>query len=116
MVLKLLRVTAALAVVVVAAGLLVGSTPAMGAQPRGGYNPGDLFYNYYVPPDPVWGLGAQLYISPRPIPPNVGHTFITYQPLMPHEFLYQHSRTYHRVHPDGTVTRTHVGWGHYLIP
>ena len=48
--------------------------------------PNDLFYNYYVPPTGYAGVGAQLYPSPRPTPPLVGHTYITYQPLMPHEF------------------------------
>ncbi len=54
----------------------------------------DLFYNYYVP-----GNGAppaQLYLSPRPTPPLVGHTYVTYQPFYPHEMLYPHRRTYYR--------------------
>ena len=35
----------------------------------------DIFYNYYNGPT-VFGRGtpAQLYISPRPTPPLVGHT------------------------------------------
>jgi hypothetical protein len=70
---------------------------------------GDLFYNYYVAPGPN-GIGAELYPAPRPAPPWVGHTFITYEPLMPHEFLYRHQRVYIRVHPDGRVTRTWVCW------
>ena len=56
----------------------------------------DLFYNYYVAPSPYGGVGAQLYLAPRPTPPWVGHTYITYQPLMPHEWLYKHHRIYHR--------------------
>ena len=46
-----------------------------------------LFYNYYVPPvgcttcGSQGSSGAELYISPRPTPPLVGHTYITYQPL-----------------------------------
>jgi|GEM_PF-2472661 len=72
------------------------------------YGRPDLFYNYYVPPT-CGGVGAELYISPRPIPPHVGHTFITYQPLMPHEFLYHHKRTYHRYYNSGQgLTRTSV--------
>ena len=72
------------------------------------YGRPDLFYNYYVPPT-CGGTGAELYISPRPIPPHVGHTFITYQPLMPHEFLYHHKRTYHRYYNGGQgLTRTSV--------
>jgi hypothetical protein len=71
----------------------------------------DLFYNYYVPPGYYGGVvGAQLYICPVPTPPLVGHTYVTYQPLMPHEFLYPHRRKYVRFHPDGTVTKTCVTW------
>lgn len=70
----------------------------------------DLFYNYYAPPGPCGGVGAQLYLAPRPTPPLVGHTYFTYQPLMPHEFLYQHHRTYIRRHPNGHCTRTVVTW------
>ena len=72
----------------------------------------DLFYNYYVAPVPCGphgAVGAQLYVSPRPTPPLVGHTYITYQPLLPHEFLYGHHRVYWRDHgPHGGITRTTV--------
>lgn len=72
------------------------------------YGQPDLFYNYYAWPA-CSGVGAELYVSPRPIPPNVGHTYITYQPLMPHEFLYTHHRTYHRYYNGGQgLNRTSV--------
>lgn len=72
------------------------------------YGQPDLFYNYYAWPS-CTGVGAQLYISPIPVPPHVGHTFITYQPLYPHEFLYTHHRTYHRYYNGGQgLNRTHV--------
>jgi hypothetical protein len=75
-----------------------------------GYGNPDLFRNYYVPPA-CGGIGAQAYISPGPVPPHVGHTYITYQPLMPHEFLYPHHRTYHRTYDEGRgLTRTSVHW------
>jgi hypothetical protein len=73
------------------------------------YSRADLFYNYYAPPCGD-GVGAQLYVSPRPVPQHVGHTYITYQPLMPHEFLYKHHRTYFRYHPGSGVTKTKVHW------
>ena len=72
--------------------------------------PGDLFYNFYVPPAGAPSVGAELYPCPRPTPPLVGHTYITYQPLMPHEFLYHHHRTYNYYHSDGGKTRTTVWW------
>ena len=71
---------------------------------------GDLFYNYYVPPGDAGDVGAQMYLSPRPTPPLVGHTYVTYQPLMPHEFLYPHKRHYVRYHPCRGYTKTTVHW------
>lgn len=71
---------------------------------------GDLFYNYYVPPVGGESVGAQMYLCPRPTPPLVGHTYITYQPLMPHEFLYPHARVYWTQHDDAPPTRTSVRW------
>jgi hypothetical protein len=72
------------------------------------YGQPDLFYNYYAWPS-CSGVGAALYVSPLPVPPNVGHTYITYQPLMPHEFLYTHHRTYHRYYNGGQgLNRTSV--------
>ena len=71
---------------------------------------GDLFYNEYVPPVGCGSVGAQLYPCPRPTPPLVGHTYITYQPLMPQEFLYKHHRVYTTKHEDAPKTRTNVHW------
>jgi hypothetical protein len=80
------------------------------------YGQPDLFYNYYVPPT-CGGMGAELYISPRPVPPHVGHTYITYQPLYPHEFLYHHHRSYHRYYNGGQgLTRTCVHYGTSIKP
>jgi hypothetical protein len=72
--------------------------------------PGDLFYNFYVPPVGPQSVGAELYPCPRPVPPRVGWTYITYQPLMPHEFMYHHHRSYTNYHSEGAVTRTSVTW------
>jgi hypothetical protein len=80
------------------------------------YGQPDLFYNYYAWPS-CTGLGAELYLSPRPVPPHVGHTYITYQPLYPHEFLYDHHRTYHRYYNGGQgLNRTSVKWKASLWP
>jgi hypothetical protein len=73
----------------------------------------DLFYNYYVAGAPCPGNGvvpAQLYVSPRPTPPMVGHTWITYQPLLPQEYLYRHHRWYFADHCDSGLTVTRVCW------
>ena len=85
------------------------TTPAS-AQSARSNAPGDLFYNYYVPPQGPGGVGAALYPCPRPTPDLVGHTYITYQALAPENFLYEHHRTYCRNNGDGSCTRTSVCW------
>ena len=55
----------------------------------------DLFYNYYAQPGPFYNTPAQMYVSPLPVPANVGHTYMTYQPFMPHEYMYHHNRSYY---------------------
>jgi hypothetical protein len=96
------------------ASILLDAKSAQAQDYCGPYSRPDLFYNYYVAPvscNGYGGVGAQLYVSPRPTPPLVGHTYITYQPLMPHEFLYKHHRTYTRDNgPYAGVTKTHVWW------
>jgi hypothetical protein len=73
------------------------------------YGNADLFYNFYVANN--CGVPAQLYIAPRPVPAVVGHTYYTYQPLMPHEFTYPHHRTYRHWYDDGRgFNRTKVVW------
>lgn len=73
-------------------------------------DPNDLFYNYYVGPEPS-GTAAGMYVSPLPVPEFVGHTYTTYQPFMPHEYLYQHHRSYYTHHPAAGWTRTKVRYG-----
>jgi len=69
----------------------------------------DLFYNYYVPG--AGGVPAAMYPAPYPVPPLVGHTYYTYQPLMPHEFLYQHHASYQQHYNNGMgLNRTKVRW------
>ncbi|MCE5267494.1 MAG: hypothetical protein LLG00_06370 [Planctomycetaceae bacterium] len=103
---KILTAIAAMSV----CGLLLGvATPAL-AVSAGPGTAGDLFHNYYAPPAGYPGVGAKLYPCPRPTPPVVGHTYVTYQPLMPHEFLYPHHRVYKTTHPDASRTRTSVHW------
>ncbi len=70
----------------------------------------DLFYNYYVP-STCGGVPNSMYLAPTAVPAHVGHTYITYQPMMPHEMLYNHHRTYYRYYNGGRgMTRTHVKW------
>ena len=67
----------------------------------------DLFYNHYVGPGPS-GVPAAMYTAPLPVPANVGHTYVTYQPFMPHEFMYKHHRSTYNYHPGAGWTRTKV--------
>jgi len=95
------------------AGALVAGWHAKPAAAQGAYYtptvPNDLFYNFYTQ-GPANRVQAQLYISPRPTPELVGHTWITYQPFMPHEFLYKHERCYYRYNPTGGFTQTRIKW------
>lgn len=71
----------------------------------------DLFYNFYVGPSPIaGGVPAGMYPAPLPTPPLVEHTYITYQPLMPHEMLYRHHRHYYRHHPGQGWVSTKIIW------
>ena len=100
-----------MAAATLAAGMLGSAALAQdGFYPDEGYYPGHpkLFRNYYTQGP---GTPAQLYVSPRPTPAYVGHTWITYEPLMPHEFLYAHHRSYYAHHPDCSWTKTKVHWG-----
>ena len=71
----------------------------------------DLFYNYYAQPGPYNGAAAGMYVCPRPVPANVGHTWVTYQPFMPHEYLYKHERSYYTYNPGAGWRRTNVRYG-----
>ena len=96
--------------VVLAAAWMLGP---QGAEARHRTSP-DLFYNYYVPAGPCecGDVGAQLYVSPRPTPAMVGHTWITYQPVMPHEYLYRHHRYHVRCNRGAGLTFTGVRYCH----
>lgn len=71
-----------------------------GFNSRTVYGQPDLFYNYYTQGD-ANATNAQMYLSPVPVPPNVGHTFYTYQPFYPHEMLYHHKDTFHNYYDNG---------------
>jgi len=60
--------------------------------PYGAPHRADLFYNYYL--NNNCGVPAHMYTSPVQTPPHVGHTYFTYQPMYPHEWMYKHHRTY----------------------
>jgi hypothetical protein len=68
----------------------------------------DLFYNYYAQPGPFYNTPGKMYVSPLPVPANVGHTYVSYQPFMPHEYTYKHNRSYYTYNRGSGWTRTNV--------
>ena len=108
MVLNISRICLIAATVLLVFGFV--ATDAQAGGHRTVRTAGDLFYNYYVPASPGGATMAEMYPCPRPVPPWVGYTYITYQPLLPQEFLYKHKRSYKRIHPCGGSTRTRVIW------
>ena len=67
------------------------------------YGQPDLFYNFFTQ-GYCNQTNAQMYLSPVPVPPNVGHTFYTYQPFYPHEYLYWHKNRFHNYYDNGRGT------------
>jgi hypothetical protein len=55
----------------------------------------NFLYNYYTQPG-ASQVTAGMYPAPNWAPANVGHTYYTYQPLMPHEHMYEHTRNYYQ--------------------
>ena len=100
---------------IVATALLLVAASALEAAPcrdcgktRANRQPqNDLFYNAYVGPSPC-GTAAQMYLSPQPVPAHTGHTYVTYQPLMPHQMMHAHMRSNYTRHADAGWTRTSV--------
>jgi len=91
--------------------VLAGTAGAQGYGAPGWVTPDP---NYYSAPTGPEGLTAALYPSPRPTPPLVGQTYITYEPLAPHEFLYLHHQCYTTSNGCNQVTRTTITYGHHL--
>lgn len=73
----------------------------------------DLFYNYYTQGN-CNQTNAQMLVAPVPVPPHVGHTFMTYQPFQPEEMLYRHTNRYHNYYDNGRgMNHTRI---HYYSP
>jgi hypothetical protein len=85
------------------------------AQVGDGNLPNNLFSQYTTQ-----GQGAAtagMYPAPHPVPAHVGLNYNTYQPLMPHEMLYEHQRNYYNYYNDnsfygggGSLNVTSVRW------
>ena len=102
---------ATIAVLAAAAWLAVaGEHAAQGYGAPGWASPEP---NYYAMPPGNGGLTAALYPCPRPTPPLIGQTYITYRPLAPHELLYAHYQHYTTCN-DGC--HSHADHGHVRAP
>ena len=69
--------------------------------------------NYYAMPADTNGLTAAMYPCPRPTPPLIGQTYITYGPLDPQQFMYLHYNFYETCYGPGQRTSTSVTYGHH---
>ena len=84
---------------------------SFGANYGRGYQP--LFNNYFTQ-GASDQADAGLYISPVGVPGNVGHTYNTYQPFWPHEYMNVHTDRYHSYYDNGRgLNRTSA---HYYVP
>jgi hypothetical protein len=97
--------------VAVAAACLIAVSSQASAQ-EAGYSP--LFSQYTTQ-----GAGAPsagMYPAPHPVPNMGAQSLYTYQPLMPHEMMYQHSRNYYNYYDAGFrggdqgLVKTSVRW------
>ena len=99
-----------------ALGVVIGGVLTVAAQaqvPYNTYGGHNLFGNEFTQ-GYANQANAALYISPVPVPPEVGHTYHTYQPLYPHEMMHWHSHRYHNYYDNGRgLNRTSV---HYYAP
>jgi hypothetical protein len=83
-----------------------GNTVAYGNILGRGTQP--LFENYFTQGNANEAT-AGMYMSPIGVPGNVGHTYYTYQPFYPHQYLYQHHDRYHSYYDGGRgLNRTHA--------
>jgi hypothetical protein len=100
---------------VIVAVVAVSSLP-VAAQFGEGNSPNNLFAQYYTQPGASL-VEAEMYNAPHWVPYHVGHSYYTYQPLMPHEMMYQHSRNYYNYYNTGgyygapnALNKTTVRW------
>lgn len=86
------------------------------AQTSQGNLPNHLF-SQYTTQGGASSATAGMYPAPHSVPQNVGSSYYTYQPLMPHEMMYTHSRNYFNYYNDssyygggGSLNITSVRW------
>ncbi len=78
-----------------------GAWSAGGSAQHGMYNSAEHLFDNYFTQGPINQAQAGMYISPVGVPGWVGHTYITYEPFQPHEFMYHHRHRYHSYYDSG---------------
>ena len=108
-----IRTTAIVAgLIALCVGVEVRATEGLYKRTISYQNKQDLFYNFYEGPNPS-GVPVAMYPSPRPVPAFVGHTYTTYQPFMPHEYLSRHTRSHYAYTPGAGWTRAKIRYRTY---
>jgi len=74
-----------------------------------------LFAQYYTPAG-TSTANAEMYPAPHPVPAHVGNSYTTYQPLMPHEMMYTHSRNYYNYYASPASFYCDMCGGHHHRP
>lgn len=84
---------------------------------HGAGNLPDHLFSQYTTQGGASSATAGMYPAPHSVPQNVGSSYYTYQPLMPHEMMYTHSRNYFNYYNDssyygggGSLNITSVRW------
>ena len=97
------------------AAMSVAAAP-VSAQFGQGNSANNLHSQYYTQPG-ASTVQAGMYMAPHYVPPHVGHTYYTYQPIMPHEMMYVHNRNYYNYYNTGgyyggynALNKTQVRW------
>ena len=81
-------------------------------------NSANNLFSQYVTPDGPNMTTAGMYPAPHYSPQMGAQSYYTYQPLMPHEMMYQHSRNYYNYYNSGgyfgggfdSLNKTTVRW------
>lgn len=80
-------------------------------------NSANNLFSQYATADGPSTTTAGMYPAPHYVPPMGAQSYYTYQPLMPHEMMYQHSRNYYNYYNTGgymggydSLNKTKVRW------
>ncbi len=90
-----MKIRLLVAAAILVAGSVVSTQAFAQYAPNSNGNLANNLFLQYQTPSGASQVTAGMYPAPHWVPGNVGHTYYTYQALMPHEMMYQHSRNYY---------------------